>query len=159
MKSRRRTWVPCVLLLLPVVSAGCADDKPSWVDLNQRVIGEHKVTGRTRDLPRLSVPMVLADGEPVERSKLPTITIAPGVTATLGWGRGAVVERVDMQANATYPSQTLNEELFVVVQEGSATIDFDGKTAELTKDHALYLQPGTKRSIKAGAGGLQAFEI
>jgi hypothetical protein len=142
MNCRRRAWGLWVLVLLPVLSAGCADDKPSWVDLNQRVIDEHKVTGRTRDLPRVSVPMVLADGQPVERAKLPTITIAPGVTAALGWGRGALVERLDMQADAAYPSQTLNEELFVIVQDGSATIDVGGKTAELTKDHAIYLQPG-----------------
>src|SRR5687767_10791074 len=104
----------CALTLFLFVVAGCATDKAPWADRNQQVIDQHKITGRTRDLPRVSVPMVLADGEPIERAKLPTITIAPGVTATLGWGRGALVERVDMQANATYPSQTLNEELFVI---------------------------------------------
>ncbi len=149
----------CALTLFLLIAAGCASGKPPWADRNQRVIDEHKITGRTRDLPRVSVPMVLADGEPMERSKLPTITIAPGVTATLGWGRGALVERVEMQANATYPSQTLNEELFVIVQDGSATIDVGGKTTELTKDHALYLQPGAVRSMTAGANGLRAFEI
>jgi gluconolactonase len=148
----------CTLLVAPFV-AGCAADTPPWADRNQRVIDEHKITGRARDLPRVEVPMLLADGTPAERRTLPTITIAPGVTATLGWGRGALVERVDMQANASYPSQTLSEELFVIVQEGSATIDVDGKTAELTKDHALYLQPGAVRSMKAGASGLRAFEV
>jgi gluconolactonase len=64
-----------------------------------------------------------------------------------------------MQANAAYPAQTLNEELFVIVQDGSATIDIGGHVAELTKDHALYLQPGAIRSMKAGASGLRAFEI
>src|SRR5215213_9630559 len=147
------------LLLLPLLLAGCADDRPAWADRNEQVINAHTITGRTRELPRVSVPMVLGDGEPVERAKLPTIIIAPGVRAALGWGRGALVERVDMQANATYPSQTLNEELFVIVQDGSATIDVGGKTAELTKDHALYLQPGAVRSMKAGVNGLRAFEI
>jgi gluconolactonase len=159
MKAARPAWVLRVLFLSVVVSAGCADEGPSWVDLNQRIIGEHKITGRTRELPRVSVPMVLTDGEPVERARLPTITIAPGVTATLGWGRGALVERLDMQANAAYPSQTLTEELFVVVQDGSATIDVGGTAAELTKDHAIYLQPGAVRSMKAGPNGLKAFEV
>ena len=151
----------CVRLLLPLslVISGCADDSPSWAARNQQVIAEHKIAGRTRDLPRVSVPMVLTDGEPVERKTLPTITIAPGVTATLGWGRGALVERVDMAANATYPAQTLAEELFIIVQDGSATIDIGGKTTDLTKDHAVYLQPGVVRSMKAGANGLRAFEI
>jgi len=145
--------------LLLFLAAGCTDSRQPWADRNHRVIEEHGITGRTRDLPRVSVPMVLADGEPAERRALPAITIAPGVTATLGWGRGALVERLDMQANATYPAQTLNEELFVIVQDGSATVDVGGKTTELAKDHALYLQPGAVRSMKAGANGLRAFEI
>ena len=96
--------------------------------------------------------MVLADGEPVERTALPTITIAPGVVATLGWGRGALLERVEMQPGAVYPSQTLNEELIVIVQDGSATIEFDGTKAELAKDHVLYL-PARRRAL--GEGGAE----
>ena len=159
MNPARRVRYCCVLILLPLVLSNCADDKAPWAERNKQVIDEHKIAGRTRDLPAMSVPMVLADGEPVERAKLPTITIAPGVTATLGWGRGALVERVDMTANSTYPAQTLAEELFIIVQEGSATVDASGKTSALAKDRALYLQPGTVRSMKAGENGLRAFEI
>jgi gluconolactonase len=159
MNSARATSRRGALTLFLFIVAGCASGKTPWADRNQRVIDEHQITGRTRALPRVTVPMVLADGEPVERSKLPTITIAPGVTARLGWGRGALVEHVDMQANAAYPAQTLKEELFVIVQDGSATVDVGGKTTELTKDHALYLQPGAVRSMKAGASGLRAFEV
>jgi gluconolactonase len=152
-RCRRALLVPLLL------AAGCAGDTSPWAERNQRVVDEHRITGRARDLPPVSVPMVLADGEPVERGTLPTITIAPGVTATLGWGRGALVERLEMQANAKYPSHTLDEELFVIVQDGSATIEVGGKTVELTKDHALYLQPGAGRSMTAGADGLRAFEV
>jgi gluconolactonase len=158
MNSTGRACFRGALLVLPLLG-GCADRVPSWADRNQRVIDQRKITGRTRNLPRVDLSSVLSDGEPVERARLPAITIAPGVTATLGWGRGALVERVDMQANATYPSQSLNQELFIIAQEGSATIDVGGKTAELTKDHALYLAPGAVRSMKAGANGLRAFEV
>jgi gluconolactonase len=147
------------LVLLALAAAGCADERPSWTDRNQRVIDERKITGRTRELPRVSLPMILTDGEPVERAKLPAITIAPGVTGTLSWGRGALVERLEMQADAAYPSQTLGEELFVIVLDGSATITAAGKKTELTRDHAIYLQPGATRSMKAGAKGFRAFEI
>ena len=88
---------------------------------------------------------------------LPTATIAPGVLARLGWGRGALLERVEMQPGAVYPEQTLGEELIIIGQEGSATIEFDGKTVELTKDQVLYLQPGAKRSIKAGREWVEGF--
>ena len=81
----RTRWCRRALLVLPLLAAGCADDTSPWAERNQRVVDEHRITGRTRVLPPVSVPRVLADGEPVERRNLPTITIAPGVTATLGY--------------------------------------------------------------------------
>ena len=45
---------------------------------NRRVIEQNGVKGRTREVPAVNVPMVLADGVPVEGAKLPTATIAPG---------------------------------------------------------------------------------
>ncbi|HET9268669.1 MAG TPA: SMP-30/gluconolactonase/LRE family protein, partial [Vicinamibacterales bacterium] len=142
-----------------VFTAACSTEGPPWADRNQRVIDQHQVTGRTRELPPISVPMGLDAGVPVERSALPTITIAPGVVAELGWGRGALLERVEMRPGAVYPRQTLNEELILIVQDGSATIDFDGTKTELAKDHVLYLQPGTTRSMTAGPHGWTAFEV
>src|SRR6188768_1301909 len=148
---RSYSW-PFAMVGLLVVSA-CAPGKPEWAAGNQRVIDEHKVTGRARDLPDVSVPNVLAPGVPVESATLPTATLAPGVMARLGWARGALLEQLEMQAGATYPEQTLAEELILIGRDGSATIVFDGKTAELVKDSVLYLQPGTKRSLKAGPAG------
>src|SRR6185436_9182031 len=105
------------------------------------------------------VPMTLVEGEAVEAGKLPSATFAPGVTAKLWWGRGALVEKIEMQPDAAYPEQTLGEELIIVGVDGSATAQFDGKTVEIAKDQVLYLQPGTKRSLKAGSKGWKAFEV
>jgi gluconolactonase len=160
MNLERRAYVRAALAALTFLLAGCSrNNQPQWQDVNQRMIDQHKVAGRARELPGVTLPMMLADGEPVERSTLPIVTIAPGVSAALGWGRGALLERVEMQPDAVYPPQTLNEELIIVVQDGSARIDFDGKSAELTKDHVLYLQPGAVRSMKAGPSGWTAFEV
>ena len=144
---------------LALAAGGCSRSEAEWTESNQRVIEQHKVTGRTRTLPGVTVPMLLVDGKPVERTALPSITIAPGARAALAWGRGALLERVEMQANAVFPAQTLNEELLIVVEDGSGTIEFNGKTAELMKDQVLYLQPGVTRSIKAGPNGWKAFEV
>jgi gluconolactonase len=150
-----------VALVAAAFAAACSGSTngPPWAARNQRAIDEHRITSRERELPRVAVPMALADGEPVERVALPTVTIAPGVVATLGWGRGAMLERLQMQPGAAYPAQTLNEELILIVEDGSAAIAFNGETRELTKDHVLYLQPGTTRSMTAGAKGLKAFEV
>jgi gluconolactonase len=142
-----------------LITAGCSAGEPAWVATNQRVIDEHKVTGRAREIPDVAVPNVLQPGVPMENARMPVATLAPGVTAKLAWGRGALLERLEMQAGATYPEQTLAEELIVIGREGTATIHFDGRTAELAKDHVLYLQPGTKRSLTAGPNGWKAFEV
>jgi gluconolactonase len=159
MKFASIRYLKAALAGLVLATVGCSSDEPPWAAINQSVIDQNKVTGRTRQLPPVTVPMLLADGEPVEGATLPTVTIAPGVTARLAWGRGALLERVEMQPGAVYPEQALGEELILIVQAGSGIVSFDGKTAELTKDHVLYLQPGAKRSIKAGPGGWTAFEV
>ena len=151
--------VAAATCLLAACSSEGGSDGAAWRDVNQRVVDQHKIGGRERELPDVSVPMTLAAGAPVERSALATVTIAPGVSATLGWGRGALLERVEMQPDAAYPPQTLNEELIIVVQDGSATVDVGGKTMELSKDQVLYLQPGSVRSMKAGSDGWKAFEV
>lgn len=104
-------------------------------------------------------PSALVDGRPIERGVPPGVTIAPGVVATLDWGRGALLEQVEMQPDAVYPEQRLDEELVIIVQDGSATIDASGRTAQLTTDHVLYLQPGAVRSMRAGAKGWKAYEV
>ncbi len=119
----------CAVLL--VVVGGCSFEEPPW-------------TGRD---------------EPVERNRVAAITLAPGVAATLGWSRGALLERIEMQPGAVYPEQRLDEELIIVGQGGSATIEIGGHTAQLTNDHVVYLQPGTVRSMKAGPKGWKAVEV
>ena len=149
----------CASLAGVLLVTGCSSSTPEWAARNQRVIDEFKITGRTRQLPDLRVPLFLVPGQPVENAALPNATLAPGVVARLAWGRGALLELVDMQPGAVYPQQTLGEELIVIVRDGSATLQFDGKTAELLKDHVIYLQPGITRSLKAGANGWKAYEI
>jgi gluconolactonase len=159
MNSARNAHLRAAVAGLTFVVAGCASNEPQWTARNHRVIDQNKVTGRTRELPSVRVPMALVDGQPVEGGRLPTVTIAPGVVATLGWGRGALLERVEMRPDALYPAQRLNEELIIIVRDGSATIAFEGKTAHLATDHVFYLQPGAVRSVKAGPNGWKAFEV
>ena len=79
---------------------------------NQRVIDEHKITGRTRELPGVTVPMVLADGEPVERAKLPDRHDRARRRRRRSAGAAArCSSALEMQPGAAYPAQTLNEEL------------------------------------------------
>jgi len=162
MNFARNSYFQFSPVIIAFLLAGCSSVSTSeakWAATNKKVIDESKVTGRTRDLPQIKVPIALGDGEPVEAAKLPSATLASGVTAKLWWGRGALVEDVEMRADAAYPEQTLGEELIIIGYDGSAAVQLDGKTVNVAKDQVLYLQPGTKRSVKAGAKGWKAYEV
>jgi hypothetical protein len=54
--ARSNCMWPVLALLL--VAAGCSDRDPEWAARNQQVIDKAKVTGRTRELPAVTVPMI-----------------------------------------------------------------------------------------------------
>src|SRR3954468_15523887 len=91
MSLKRGKFFQIAVVTLVLAGTACSslsNKEPQWAAANKKVIDESKVTGRTRELPSVTLPMVLGDGEPVEASKLPSGQIAPGVNATLWWGRG-----------------------------------------------------------------------
>ena len=145
-----------VVLTLPAVRAG----NRSGPQRNQRVIDEFKVTGRTRELPavtRAAVP----HPRPAGRERRAAHR-HPGAgrrrQARLGTRCAARTGR--HAGGAVYPEQTLGEELIVIVRDGSATVRVRRQDASsCVKDHVIYLQPGTKRSVKAGPNGWKAFEV
>jgi gluconolactonase len=159
MKIRARGIRHTTLAGIIIAIAGCSSHEPPWTARNQAVIDANKITGRTRELPQVKVPLALRDGEPVITADLPKAQIGPGVEAQLAWGRGALLERVKMQAGAEYPAQKLDEELVIIVTAGTASVEFDGRKVELAKDSVLYLAPGSTRTVRAGSEGWQALEI
>jgi gluconolactonase len=159
MKNVRGAILAVLLSGLVVAIGGCSGDEPGWIERNQRVIDANGISGRERTLPEFELPLVLAAGVPVVAGELPDISLAPGVDARLAWGRGALLERVEMQPGAVYPEQTLGEELIMIVAAGSATVEIDGAALALNRDDALYLEPGTTRAVTAGADGFSVFEV
>ena len=130
-----------------------------WQTMNAQVIEKLGLTMRQRDVADTGVPVKMIPGDAYEISGLPSIDIAAGVTASLCWARGAMLEHVDMQAHAEYPQEQLSSELFMMVQEGSATCALDGTTAEVVAGAVVYVPEGTTRSLKAGPNGLKGLEI
>ena len=57
-----QAFVRSALVAVAFVTAGCSGstNEPSWAGRNQRVIDEHKIAGRTRDLPDVTVPMAVS---------------------------------------------------------------------------------------------------
>jgi gluconolactonase len=130
----------------------------SWREQNESVARKYAIHMRERSVPETGVPAGIAPGKATPLGALPKTTLADGVTANLGWSKGALLEILEMQKGAAYPEQKLGEELLTVVREGSAVATVDGKTLELPPNSVLYLTPGTQRSLRAGPKGMKAIE-
>jgi len=156
--SLRCLAVPLVLAFLSSGLEG-ADKSEQWRIRNAIVVKQNNLKTRDRVIPSTDVVLKLQPGQVYESQTLPVIQIGPGVSATVTWGQGTLLELLEMKPNAHYPQQTLSEEVFTVIQEGSATCTFAGRTLELAKDSVLYLTPGMRRSLKAGRDGLKAIEV
>jgi gluconolactonase len=114
---------------------------------------------RERTIPKTDVPVKAEAGKVFGRSSLAGISIAPGVTARLVWGKGEMNEMLDMDKEATYPEQKLEGELFTAVTDGSATCTLDGKDLQLPRGSILYMTPGMTRTLKAGPDGAKVIEV
>ena len=131
----------------------------AWKARNAAVVKAHRLEGRDRAVPETDVVLALEPGETYELGKLPVIDIAPGVSATVAWGKGALLEVVEMKSGASSPEETLDGELITVIREGSATLNIGGRTLRLEKDDVVYLTPGMKRTLLAGVDGATAIEV
>lgn len=156
-----RRWL--VLMTAACVSfTACtkkSGDNEPWSELNSRLVKEHNIKVRTRDVPNTDVPLGFEAGKVLNAGALKKVTLAQGVTATLAWSKGALLETLEMAKDAAYPSQQLDEEVITVVTEGSGTCNSGGKELQLAADSVLYLTPGTTRTIQAGPDGLKALEV
>ncbi len=131
----------------------------TWQERNAAWIEKLGLKSREREVPNPDVVLGMEEGKVYEPGELPAITIAPGVTATASWGKGTLLELLEMAPGAAYPAQQMSGELISVVKRGSATCVLDGQTLELGQDAVLYLTQGMQRSLQAGPDGLKALEI
>jgi gluconolactonase len=152
----------CLTFASLIFSLSCSnatENTSGWRSRNEEVVKKNNLKGRERTVPHTEVTLKLEPGKVYELQELPRINIGDGVSATVSWGEGALLELLEMKGSSIYPEQALNEELITVVQEGSGSCVLGDKTLGLTKDAVLYLPEGTKRSLKAGPDGLKAIEV
>ncbi len=131
----------------------------SWQERSAESIRKRGLTSRQRDVPQPEVPVDLEPGKVYPTAALPAIEIAAGVKASLSWGRGTLLEWLEMAPGSTYPDQSMRGELITAVQRGSATCTLDNETLELSSGSFLYLTEGMRRSLQAGPEGLVAMEV
>lgn len=76
---------------------------------------ELNLQGRTRsDIPESKIISNLKPGVVARISHLPLTEIASGAKARLYWGKGVLVSRLTLEANAEIPKETLPSERIMV---------------------------------------------
>src|SRR5260370_22707114 len=120
------------LAIALVVLSSCS--KQGWEAKNAELTQKYNLKLRERTIPATDVELKLDPGKAYESKDLPKISIAQDVSATVAWGKGVLLEQVEMGKDAVYPEQTMTGELVTVVQEGSGTCLADHTTLPLEKD-------------------------
>jgi gluconolactonase len=172
----KRTFVlPVTFALLAASCKNAQTDKPAWSDLNQQVIAQYNVKGRTRtDIPDTKLSSNLEGGKVTPISSLPNTELAKGITAKAYWGKGALMSFITMEPNAAFPESKVAGERFLYVLEGNVTEWVGDKQTPLKatpRDNPdgihgatpvrefVYLQKDAKTAVTAGANGAKILEV
>jgi len=159
---------------LLILAAACAE-KPAWTAKNARLIAAQNLPVRTRaDVPAVRLKPSLADGAVTPIASVPETILAPGVKASLYWGKGDLVAWLHLDPGASTPEETLPAERIMVVMNG--TIDQlldgtyvpmravaretpDGTHGGTPKNEFVYLEKGARNAVKAGPAGAEIVEV
>ena len=131
----------------------------TWEERNTRMIQKLELKSRKRDVPDTGVVLGMEAGKVYAAKELPTIALAPGVKAAASWGRGTLLEVLEMEAGSQYPEQAIKGELITLVEAGSGICQVDDRSLKLEKGSIFYLTEGMRRSLQAGPEGLEALDI
>ena len=162
MESFKHSFVLAItaisLTVLSTATSG-GDEKEQWRIRNAAVVNRYNLKTRDRKIPDTDVVLKQQPGRVYRAAELPVIKIAPGASATIAWGKGALLELLEVQPNVSLAAEVLAGEAITLVQEGSLTYTVGNRTLQLGKDEFLYLTPRTKRLLKAGPQGAKAIEV
>ena len=161
---------------LLLAGASCKNSRrPEWAAVNEKVIKEYDVKGRTRtDIPDTGIIPNLKAGKVGNIKDLPTIDLADGVTAKAYWGKGALMSFITFGPNASLPGTTIQGERFLFVLKGDVQEIVKGEPvtlratpretpgAVLSKtpvNEFVYLQDGARTAVRAGGQGAEILEV
>jgi gluconolactonase len=165
-----------LLILLAVCFYQCSSSSsPEWQQKNNELIEQYNLA--EKNLPGLPAPGVASNLEPGKVKRLDSLTNAalyPGVTARISWGTGNMLSLLELEPNAKIPEETLTEDRFVFVLEGSVDQlangsmvkmigqkreEPDGSHSGTPRTDFVYLEKGNKNACTAGESGAKLLEV
>jgi gluconolactonase len=157
-----------------LLAAACTE-KPDWAAKNEKLIAARGLTVHTRaDIPAIKLKPSLADGVVTPAAAVPETVLAPGVKATLYWGKGNLVAWLTFDPGATIPEEVLPAERIMVVMKGEISQFLDGGYVPMRavpreapdgthggtpKNEFVYLEKGARNGVKAGPEGAEIVEV
>ena len=159
------------VLVCTLLFPGCSRE-PSWKSSNDRILKEKNITLRTRgDIPDTGAVPSLAPGQVIGKAELPDVTLAPGVTCKMYWGKGALINVMSMKPGAEIPKETLPGERLMLVWKGSVDQLINGQSVTMRQYNMVtnwtstphrdfvYLRKGSENAMKAGEEGAEIIEV
>jgi gluconolactonase len=159
---------------LVLLAAACAE-KPAWTAKNARLIAAQKIAVRARaDIPKSGAKPSLADGVVTPIVSVPETVLAPGVKASLYWGKGNLVAWLNLDAGAAIPEETLPAERIMIVMKGEIAQLIEGAYVPMRAvprdvpdgthggtpvNEYVYLEKGARNGVKAGPAGAEIVEV
>ncbi|HEU5292967.1 MAG TPA: SMP-30/gluconolactonase/LRE family protein [Cyclobacteriaceae bacterium] len=147
----------------------------SWQAENDKLIKQHNLTVRElTGLPYASLKSNLEPSKVTSLDSLVSTELYPGVNASMFWGTGIVVTKLQLAPHATIPEETLPGDRIVFVLLGSidqlvngASVTMIGQKAEepdgthgaTARTDFVFLEKGNKSAVRAGASGATLIEL
>jgi gluconolactonase len=163
-----------LVCLSTIVLIQCTSD-PTWKNKNDELIAQYNLAVReVTGLPKSTVESNLEPAKVKGLDSLSKVELHPGVTASLFWGTGILVAKLQLIPNAKIEEETLPSDRIVFVVEGSieqlvngtsVTMigqkreDPDGTHSATPRTDFVYLEKGSKNAVTAGASGATILEL
>lgn len=163
------------ILALSLVTLIQCTPMPEWQKKNKELIKQYSLTERQiADLPDTKIVSNLEPGKVKSLDSLSTTSLYPGVNAKIYWGSGTMTGILQLEPNAEIPEEVIASDRFVFVIEGSISQLVNGefvnmiskKREEPDGTHSatprvdfVYLEKGSKNTLKAGPEGAKLVEV
>ena len=172
--SIKRTALIGVPVAMLMAMTHCTST-PEWKSKNEELIAKYDLTKRElSEIPQTTVEPHLEPGKVLSIDSLTQVELYPGVSATISWGTGVMLSKVELEPHAEIPEEVLPADRFVFVLEGSINQLVNGSSATMMsrereapdgihsttpRTDFMYLEEGTKSGVIAGASGAKLLEV
>lgn len=173
--SPRLRFQIILLALLAILMANCNSSTPEWKKKNAELIQKYGLKETLLNgLPKTQIESNLEPAIITNLNNVESIDLHAGVQAKILWGSGVMLTELLLEPQAQIPEKTVDGDRFVFVIEGETAVKINGTTSAMISRNRenpdgihsqtpridfVFVENGSKISLKAGDIGARIFEI